>query len=406
MSETFHPQTLEQVEEAIRWALGNESPLELIGHGTKRALGKPVDGAKAVLDLSAFSGIELYEPEELILTAKAATPMTEIQAALSAQGQMLAFEPWDPAALLGGKTGTGTLGGVILSGLSGPRRIQAGAGRDHLLGFKGVSGRGEAFKSGGRVVKNVSGFDLSKLLAGSFGTLAALTDITCKVLPRPEKARTVLLLGLDDFQAGAAMRAAMASPYEVSAAAHLPAVITGRSQVGYVHQAGGAVTALRVEGPGPSVAFRCEALREMLKDYGDSEELHTENTMRLWCEIRDAQPFAVDGYRETQLWRISVAPTEGPGVGQKLIQATGGEVFYDWSGGLIWLAVPSAPDALAEAVRAQIPDGSGHATLIRAADDVRASVAVRQPLPKPLADLSERVRHAFDPAGILNPGRM
>jgi glycolate oxidase FAD binding subunit len=187
MGETFKPQDASQVEEAIGWALGTKTPLDVMGRGTKRALGRPVTTAGAVLDLSALSGIAVYEPEELILTAQAATPLSEVQAALSAQGQMLAFEPWDPNPILGGTVGAGTLGGVIMAGLAGPRRIMVGAARDHLLGFKGVSGRGEPFKSGGRVVKNVTGFDLSKLLAGSFGTLAAVTEITCKVLPRPKK---------------------------------------------------------------------------------------------------------------------------------------------------------------------------------------------------------------------------
>ena len=404
--ETFTPQDPSQVEEVIRWALGAKTPLDVIGRGTKRALGRPVTAAGAVLDLSGLSGIEVYEAEELILTAQAATPLAEVQAALSAQHQMLAFEPWDPGPLLGGPAGAGTLGGTILAGLSGPRRIQSGAARDHLLGFKGVSGRGETFKSGGRVVKNVTGFDLSKLLAGSFGTLAAVTEITCKVLPRPEKARTVLVLGLDDDQAGQVLRRALASPYEVSAAAHLPERVAAKSEVAYVAGAGASVTAIRVEGPGLSVAFRCEALQGLLKDYGAVEELHTENTIRFWREVRDALAFAAPEFKDSQVWRISVPPSDGPDVGARLKNATGGEVFYDWGGGLIWLAHPAAQDALADTVRAQITDTTGHATLIRADEQVRGSIYVHQPLPAAIAALSSRVRGAFDPEGILNPGRM
>jgi len=406
MGETFKPQDASQVEEAVRWALGTKTPLDVMGRGTKRALGRPVTTAGGVLDLSALSGIEVYEPEELILTAQAATPLSEVQAALSAQGQMLAFEPWDPNPILDGTVGAGTLGGVIMAGLAGPRRIMAGAARDHLLGFKGVSGRGEPFKSGGRVVKNVTGFDLSKLLAGSFGTLAAVTEITCKVLPRPKKSRTVLILGLKSDQAGQVMRAALASPYDVSAAAHLPETIAACSEVGYVQGAGASITAIRVEGPGPSVAFRCTALTEMLKPYGPVEELHTENTIRLWREVRDGLPFAAKNDTDRQVWRVSVPPSDGLELGEKLKFISDGDVFYDWGGGLIWLAMPARPDALADGVRAQFAHTTGHATLIRAEIDVRAGIHVHHPQPAAIAALSERVRDAFDPQSILNPGRM
>jgi glycolate dehydrogenase FAD-binding subunit len=242
MSTTFRPESVEQVTEAVAWAAAEKTPLEVVGRGSKRDFGRPMQTGHG-LDLSALSGITLYEPEELVLSARAGTPMAEIEAALRDKNQQMAFEPADLAPLYGGALGAGSIGGTIACNLSGPRRIKAGASRDHILGFQAVSGRGEAYKSGGRVVKNVTGYDLSKLLAGSHGTLSVLTDVTIKVLPAPEKTRTVLLHGLDDAGAAVAMQRAMNSAHEVSAAAHLPAPVAAAARVPGVADAGGAVTA-------------------------------------------------------------------------------------------------------------------------------------------------------------------
>ncbi len=230
MAETIKPRTAAEVLDAVAWAASSETPLELIGRGSKRALGRPFQAAYA-LDLSDLKGIGAYEPEELVMTALPGTPLAEIERAVAERRQMLAFEPMDLGPLLGVPAGSGSIGGVFAANLSGPRRIKAGAARDHLLGFHGVSGRGEAYKAGGRVVKNVTGYDLAKLITGSFGTLSALTEITFKVLPLPEKARTVLVLGLDDARAIQAMTEALASPHEVASAAHLPAALAGGSAV-------------------------------------------------------------------------------------------------------------------------------------------------------------------------------
>ena len=216
-----------EIQAAVAGALADGIPMEVRGHATKRGWGRPVQ-AEQELDLSGVRGIHLYEPEELVLSAAAGTPISEINEALAARNQHLAFEPPDWAPLYGAAAGEGTFGGVIACNLAGPRRIQAGAARDHLLGFTAVSGRGETFKSGGRVVKNVTGFDLSKLIAGSFGTLAVMSDITVKVLPAPEKVRTVLVFGLSGEDARKAMSAALNSPSDVSGAAHLPAGAAAR----------------------------------------------------------------------------------------------------------------------------------------------------------------------------------
>src|ERR1700741_4271204 len=221
MSEPLRPRDPKQVEEAISWALAQAKTLELIGRGSKRGIGRAAQW-DATLDLSALSGVTLYEPEELVLSVKAGTPLHEIEALVAEKRQELAFEPMDYGPLLGGEAGAATIGGVIASNLSGPRRIKSGAARDHFLGFSAVSGRGETFKSGGRVVKNVTGYDLCKLMAGSWGTLAAIAEGPIKTLPAPEPEATVLALGLDDARASAAMAAAMGSSCDVSAAAHLP----------------------------------------------------------------------------------------------------------------------------------------------------------------------------------------
>src|SRR2546428_5864060 len=247
---------------------GGGKAIEIVGHGSKRAIGRPAQ-TDLTLDLSGLAGVPLYEPEELVLSAKAGTPLAEIEALTAAKGQMLAFEPMDYGPIFLSKAGRGTIGGVLAANLSGPRRIKAGAARDHFLGFSAVSGRGDTFKSGGRVVKNGTGYDLCKLMAGSWGTLAAMTEVTIKVLPRPETETTVLVLGLDDAAAVRAMVAAMGSSCEVSGAAHLRAAVAARIPLGEAVASGRAVTALRVEGVPPSVAHRSAQLRAAMRAFGE-----------------------------------------------------------------------------------------------------------------------------------------
>jgi len=402
MTETLKPDAAEQVAEAVAWAAAEEIPLEVVGRGSKRGLGRPVQASHS-LDLSGLTGITLYEPEELVLAARAGTPLAEIHAALAENKQQLAFEPPDLAPLLGQAPGSGTLGGTLACNLAGPRRIKAGAARDHFLGVTAASGRGELFKSGGRVVKNVTGYDLCKLLTGSYGTLAVMMEVTVKVLPAPQKARTVLVFGLDDAAAGTAMSRALGSMHEVSGAAHLPAPAAARSTVSYV-AAGGAVTALRVEGPGPSVEHRCAALRRELADLGETEELHSVNSETLWREIGEVGRFL--DRPDYLLWRLSVPPQSGPAVVRQVADAMPSLYYYDWGGGLIWLAVPSQEQAWHEQIRAALAPHGGHATLIRAPEAMRAALPVFQPLDAAKAALTGRVKEGFDPRRILNPGRM
>ena len=392
------PRDADDVHQMVADAAAAGTPLELVGRGTKRGLGRPVQAA-ATLDLSGLAGVTLYEPDELVMTARAGTPLAEIEWMLAEKTQRLAFEPMDMGPLYGGPESGASIGGVFAANLAGPGRLRHGAARDHLLGFKAVNGEGEIFKSGGRVVKNVTGYDLSKLICGSYGTLAAMTEVTFKVMPLPEKTRTVLIFGLADARAVEAMSAALGSPHEVVAAAHLPSAIARRSGVAYVANAGAGVTAVRVEGPAPSAEHRCKALRTELAGFGATEELHGINSATLWREIRDVRPFAGD---TRPLWRLSVAPTEGPGAVARLARSAGAEWFYDWGGGLVWLAVPPAINAAT--IRNAL--GGGHATLVRAEAGLRAAVPVFHPQPAALAALAKRVKDSFDPKGILNPGRM
>ncbi|HEX2151312.1 MAG TPA: glycolate oxidase subunit GlcE [Stellaceae bacterium] len=393
----FAPADLAELRDAIAAALGAEEPVEIVGGGSKRALGRPLQ-TPHLLDLSLLSGIRDYAPSELVLTAGAATPLTEIERTLAECGQMLAFEPPDWRALLD-TDGEPTLGGTLACNLSGPRRIKAGAARDHFLGFRGVSGRGEVFKAGGKVVKNVTGYDLCKLMAGSYGTLAALEEVTVKVLPRPEAVATVLFSGIAPGPAVRLMGEALGSPHEVSGAAYLPSGTAGLSE--------GRV-ALRVEGPAPSVAARRDNLLQEHRGAGKAELLGDAESAALWRAIGEVAPLLEPG--ECAIWRISVAPARGAELSEALARELGGKWLLDWGGGLVWATVPETDDAGAEAIRREIRgddgNGTGHATLVKASAALRRAVAVFEPQPEPLAALSRRVKEAFDPAHILNPGRM
>ena len=391
MSTAFEPRTAAELAAAVA---GSSGPLEIIGAGSKRGLGRPVNSG-GLLDLSRLSGIILYEPEELVLTAAAGTPLAEIEQALAGRKQMLAFEPPDLGPLYGGPAGQGTLGGMLACNLAGPRRPKAGAARDHFLGALAVNGQGEIFKTGGRVVKNVTGYDLCKLLAGSFGTLAALVEVTMKVLPAPEHERTLAIGGLDDARAVSLMTRALGSAAEVSAAAHLPAGIMP-SLIG-----DGGATLLRLEGTAISITERLALLRRELEEAGT--ELEESASRESWQSLRDLRPF--HGTEEA-LWRLSVPPAESASV-MRAIAASGlGPVrhFYDWGGGQIWLALPATGDAGAARIRGAV--ARGHATLMRAPLPLRAAVDVFQPQEPALTTLARRVKESFDPAGRLNPGRM
>ncbi|MER9395132.1 MULTISPECIES: FAD-binding protein [unclassified Mesorhizobium] len=398
---TFTPTSSTEVLSTVQWAAAEESPLETIGHGSKRGIGRPSQ-TEHTLDLSKLTGVTLYEPAELVLSAKAGTPLSDIESLLAENGQQLAFEPMDYGPLFGGIKGRGTIGGVLAANLSGPRRLKAGAARDHILGINAVAGRGEAFKSGGRVVKNVTGYDLSKLMANSWGTLAVFTDVTFKVLPAAETEVTLAVRGLLDDAAAAAMALALGSSAEVSSAAHLPERIAARVADGALGT--DAATLLRVEGFGPSIAYRIEALKTLLKNAGPLQDIAGEASHAPWRDIRDCAPFA-DG-SEKPVWRVSMAPSQAHQMVLTLRMQIGVSAFYDWQGGLVWLRMEEG-DPEAALLRGLIrKHGGGHATLVRAAPAHRAAVPVFEPQAPHLAALSARLKAEFDPKAILNPGRM
>ena len=409
MADTLRPRDAKEVEAAVQSALAGGKTVEIVGHGSKRAIGRPAQ-TDLTLDLSALSGVTLYEPEELVLSAKAGTPLAEIEALLAANGQQLAFEPMDYAAVLGGAAGRGTIGGALAANVSGPRRLKSGAARDHFLGVSAVSGRGESFKSGGRVVKNVTGYDLCKLMAGSWGTLAAMTDVTIKVLPRSETEQTLLVRGLDPARAVAAMTSAMGSSCDVSGAAHLPAEVAARMPV--PGSAGGAVTALRLEGFSPSVIERKRMLAALMQPLGELATADGQASRAVWTAIRDVTPFAADGastssgQHASPLWRISTAPSRGAELAAMIATAAQAQMFFDWAGGLIWAMLGPCDDAGAPLVRRAVAAAGGHATLIRAGASARAAIDVFAPQDAAVAALTKRVKESFDPKGVLNPGRM
>ncbi len=377
-STSFTPACADDLCELFHAVAASGEAIELVGGGTKRAIASPGRSARPV-DMSAFGGIIDYDPAELLLTVGAAAPLAEVERLLAGEKQMLAFEPYDHGILSGGR-GAATMGGIVGAAIAGPRRLSAGAVRDHMLAFEAVSGRGERFKGGAAVMKNVTGYDLPKLMTGSWGQLAALTSITLKVLPRPEVETTLLLSIRDDRTAVRAMAAAMGSPAEVSAAAHLPEE---------------GLTALRLEGFAPSVAARLAMLRSLL---GGGDVIAQAESRALWQRIREAAPFANEDF----LWRASVAPSAGPVLGEAL-SALGGRHFYDWAGGLVWAALPRSTDQ--SDVRRIAGKLGGQAMLMRAPDAMRRRLPAMHPPGPEIAALTRRIKAAFDPAAILDPDR-
>lgn len=402
VEEILRPATDWELRGIVAGLAEKRRPIEVVGNASKRAIGRPVQAAVTITTAS-LRGITLYEPTELVMSARTGTPLAQIEAELSARGQMLAFEPIDLTGAIGAAHGGQTIGAVFAANLSGARRIASGAARDHLLGVHGVNGRGEKFKSGGRVMKNVTGYDLARGLSGSWGTLAVLTEVTFKVLPWPETSMTLVYPGLPDDIAAELMCGALGAPYEVSGTVHLSAALTKRLSMPELKAAGQPLTLIRIENFAKSVTYRKEMLKEHLKVYGAASELDFADTTQLWGELRR---LAVFPHGPSMLWRISTAPRNGPKVVAAIRRHMPVEAMYDWSGGLVWVEVPASADAGASDIRRAVAVNGGHATLIRAEPMIRASVDVFQPLSPPVERLTRGLKAAFDPKGILNPGRM
>lgn len=390
MIDTLTPVRESEVEKIIRSACAEGAKLDIVGGDTHPGLGRPRQGERK-LSSAALAGIVFYAPAEMTLCAKAGTTIEAIEAAIVQHRQMLPFEPMRPAALWGA-SGKPTLGGVVATNLSGPRRISAGAVRDNVLGLRLVNGLGQPVRCGGRVMKNVTGLDLTKLNCGGHGTLGFVTEATIKLAPRPEAETTLVLSDLDDARAIGAMTRALGSPFGVSGAAWLQAGMGGDV----------ARTLLRVEGFEDSVDDRAPRLAALLTEFGQAYHARGEDSAKLWRSIRDAEFVAEP--RDRAVWRISIVPSEAASFVARLGE-TALAWLYDWGGGLVWIATDST-EAAAERLRQALAQARGHATLMRASERLRAQVAVFQPPSDVELRLARGVKASFDPGGVLNFGRM
>lgn len=394
------PKDEAEAAQMIADARANGLRLEIQGNGSKREVGNKVDAGR-IISTANISGIVQYDASELVMVAKAGTPLKEIDKALANNKQMHVFEPANWGIFLGSK-GEQTIGGVAATNMSGPRRYVAGAARDSLLGVRFINGQGQAIKNGGQVMKNVTGLDLVKLMGGSWGTLGMMTEVSFKVLPRPESEITLAVQNQSDADGAAIMAAAMTTSTEVSGAAHAPPDIAARIADAPVK---GGVTYLRLEGLKETIPVRREKLVEALGKGLLIEEMDARASRALWRTVRDVLPFADSG--KTPVWRISVSPMVGHKVVAQVLDNANGRAFYDWQGGLVWLNLDDDQEAHSALVRETVRShGNGHATLVRATESVKAGVSVFHPESVAVAALSERIKNAMDPDGIFNIGRM
>jgi glycolate oxidase FAD binding subunit len=398
----MRPESEAALAEIIASASASKTSLEIVGGGSKRSVGRPTNATHAV-STRGLRGITLYEPTEMVMSARAGTLRSEVQSVLAKSNQMLAFEPVELAGIVGGDARLATIGGIFATNASGPRRVAAGAARDHLMGIRGVNGRGEIFKNGGRVMKNVTGYDLCKGLAGSWGTLSVFSEVTFKVMPKPPASATFALFGLDDAIAVEVLCAVMGSPYEITGAVHIQQSLAVTLDHMALRGRGKAVTAFRLETSPKSIAYRRDKLVEALKVYGQIHELEQASSEAFWDELTRLSVFEASDH---PVWRISTAPTKGPEVVAAIGRYMPVRALYDWSGGLVWIDVPITSDAGAADVRRVIASHGGHATLIRATASTRASTDVFQTLEPGVQRLSQKLKATFDPNNILNPGRM
>ena len=399
-SKILKPASEAEAAKMIADARAAGTSLELIGNGSKRAVGNKIQ-ADQVISTAELCGITQYDAAELVMVAKAGTTMSEIDKALAKNKQMHVFEPANWNKLLGTK-GKQTIGAVTATNMSGPRRFAVGAARDSLLGVRFINGRGEAIKNGGQVMKNVTGLDLVKLMGGSWGTLGMLTEVSFKVLPRPETEITLAIHNQTEEAGASSMARAMSTSTDVTGAAHAPVVVASKL---FDIPIKGGMTFLRLEGLKETIDVRRDRLIAALGDGQKIEQLDAKASKSLWASIRDVLPFA-DGTQKP-VWRISVAPMQGHIVATDILSKVAGEVFYDWQGGLVWLQLADENDANAALVRgAVMAHGGGHATLIRASEAVRAVTPVFHPEAPPIAALSVRIKNAMDPDGLFNMGRL
>ncbi|MFN8982403.1 MAG: FAD-binding protein [Alphaproteobacteria bacterium] len=372
---------------AVQAARAAREPLAIEGQGSKRGLLRPVQAARN-LSTRALTGVTLYRPAELIISARAGTPLAEIEATVAEKGQQLIAETPYLNGIFG-TTAPPSIGGVVAANLSGPRRIAWGATRDHVMGLRFINGAGEAIRSGGRVLKNVTGLDLCKLLSGSYGTMGVINEVTLNVLPAPETSATLLIETPDLAGAVAALSAGLGSPFGVSGAAALPAE-------------GHVIAALRLEDFAASVAYRMAKLRAMLDSFGAQHVMEDQESRAFWQGVREVEPLRANA--EEAIWRVSVRPSAGPRIAA-VASAIGGRVLLDWGGGLVWIAASAHSTNHADISAAAGAEG-GAAMLFRAPKALRLAVPMLPEEAAPIARIAARVKEALDPGGLFNPGHM
>ncbi len=393
MSTILTPDSEKEYADVVRQAAADNTGIRILGGGSKEKLGQKVQ-SMITASTEKLDGVTHYDPGALSLVVKAGTTMNDIEEVLDKEGQRLAFEPTDYRGLFRTHDKNPTIGGIVACGISGPRRIRVGACRDSLLGVRFVNGRGEIIKNGGRVMKNVTGYDLVKFLCGSYGTLGVMTELSFKTAPKPETEATFIVSGFDDRQAIRFMSLALGQPLDISGAVHAP----GETPETY----------LRIEGLRSSVKHKLQRLEKLLVDFSGmpnfgSNVIRSTESENLWQKIRD-----IDCYTETSgaVWKISLRPIDTPPFMELLKENMDVEAFYDWGGGLIWLHTPTINSETAGLVRMILDRFGGHATLVKANDALKEYTGVFHPEPKPLALLAKKIRAEFDPCHILNPGLM
>ena len=404
-----YPENETEVSEFIKQFHKSNIPVELIGSGSKRKIGKPLQCAK-VLNLSKLSGIVEYLPKELYIKVKACTPINQIEKELKKNKQQLAFEPIDFGYLFTGKSDYGTAGGHVACNISGPRRFKVGSLRDHVLGFRGVNGKGEIIKSGGMVVKNVTGYDLSKLVCGSYGTLVALTEITFKVLPAPEESKTIVIHNLQLESATDLLNQAISSSSDISGAIFLPTEPKCEGSLMNIETTfklndlkyGGSLTAIRIEGSKHSIDERTQNLKNELKISSyDISILETYQSEIFWKKVKNLEVFSST---QNNIIRIVIPPSYCVQLLYQLL-STKFKYYIDWGGALIWLEAYQFTEEMFDSIKKKVIKCGGYMSMIKSSDYLPYVEEVFT-INRSRFDISQSIKKSFDPKRVLNPGKM
>mgnify|MGYP000958514239 FL=1 len=398
--DAFKPNSREEIAEIIKNCYKKNIPLEINGTKSKNKIGRNFQSEKT-LDLSGYSGIIEYKPEELYIKVKAGTPLKEILEAIDKNNQQLAFEPIDFGFLFEGKSNGGTIGGVVACNFAGPRRFKVGSARDHVLGFQGINGKGEIIKSGGTVVKNVTGYDLCKLVSGSYGTLTVLTELSIKVLPKSESSKTLIINNPFLKKAIEYLGIALSSSTDPSGGVFYPERFENNFVFNdLIHK--GALTAIRIEGPINSVDQRIGRLvKELSLLENEYSVLDNFQTDLFWSKTRNLEVYS---NLKNNLLRVIVPVSETLNVIQKLKKY---EVnyFIDWGGNLIWLELETISLKILREIKEITQEHSGYFTIIKLEEDLKASADIFTIDPIKYK-ISEKIKKSFDPKRIFNPGKM